>query len=403
MNDRPIKFSRRIDRLTGSVAREILSRIQDKEMVSFAGGLPDAELWKGRPLPQVDEASYQYGASEGDISLRKLFSRMLGDCGLEAPADNILVTSGSQQGIDLTSKLLIDPGTEVAIESTTYLAALQVFRLFGADTLSLPLGPEGIDPEQLDKVLSRHKPALLYLNPTFQNPTGVCYPLSRRHELAKVIDQHNTILLEDDPYRQLSYDRSPAPPISSFLKRARWIYLGTVSKTLMPGLRIGYLATSPELFTPLVKLKQAADLHSSRIGQAIAESLLKDRDTLRLRVIQARDHYRRKRDAMQEVLEEHAASLATWKKPQGGMFFWLKLRQSVDFPSLLSKAMNLGIAFMPGDTFLNDPREHGRYLRLNFSHPSIEQIQTVLPRLCALLAEEMALPKAAPALATMEA
>lgn len=387
MNTTRFSFAQRIDRLTGSVAREILSRIQDGKTVSFAGGLPDAELWKGRQLPRVKESAYQYGPSEGEINLRSRFSRLLSDAGLKVMPEEILVTSGSQQGIDLASKLFIDPGTRVAIESTTYLAALQVFRLFGADTLSLKLGPDGIDPMELDELLSKYKPAMLYLNPTFQNPTGVCYPLSRRRELAEVIDRHNTVLLEDDPYRQLNYDRSPAPPICSFLKSAPWIYLGTVSKILMPGLRIGFLATIPELYPHLVKLKQASDLHTSRITQSMACSMLFDNDSLRLRINQARNHYHRKRDAMQEVLEQYASDLAEWEKPQGGMFFWLKLKQPVDMTKLLNITMSQGIAFMPGDTFQNDPRDHGRYMRLNFSHPTFKQIETTLPRLFKILAD----------------
>ena len=349
--------------------------------MSFAGGLPDSELWRGWELPAIDASAYQYGPSEGEYALREVFARSLVVSGLDCEASQVVVTSGSQQGLDLAAKLLVAPRDLALVESPTYLAALQVFRLFQADVEALPLAASGIDPEALDEALNRRRPSLIYLNPTYQNPTGACYSEERRRAVAELIDRHGLILVEDDPYRELSYETRPPPPIASYLRRASWIYLGSVSKTLLPGLRIGYLAASRALLDPLVKLKQAADLHTSRLCQDVALKLLADEESHRRRILRAREWYRIKRDRMHATLERHSKGLALWRKPQGGMFFWLQLDRPVDLGAALERALEKGIAFMPGDPFLSDESQHGRCLRLNFSQPKIDEIEGRLPEL----------------------
>ncbi|MBC2606174.1 PLP-dependent aminotransferase family protein [Pelagicoccus albus] len=368
-------LARRLNNFSGSVARDILSRTQNKEIISFAGGLPDASLWEDLVLPTVPPAAYQYGPSEGEMPLRQIMADRASAFGLDAEASRTLITSGSQQGLDLAAKLVIEPGTPVLVEAPTYLAALQVFQLFEADIQSLPLDTEGIDAAVLDRYLEQTKAPLAYLNPSFQNPSGCCYSLERRREIAEVLDRHATILLEDDPYRDLSYESDAPPPIASFLKNTPWIYLSSVSKTLIPGLRLGSLICSEELFPSLLKLKQAADLHSNRPAQFIATELLSDAQKNAERIEKLRSHYQQKRDLMESTLRADFKSLADWKKPSGGMFFWLTLKDRVDLSETLEECLKQNVAFMPGSPFFAHKNDHPCCIRLNFSLVSREKLE----------------------------
>lgn len=372
-------FSNRIQNLTGSVARHILSRSQNSNLISFAGGLPSPEFWQNLELPQVTSKTYQYGPSEGDANLRSLFTQRLQPLGVPATPENTIVTSGSQQGLDLVSKLFIDHNTPIAIEAPTYLAALQCFQLYQAKIHSLPIHEHGIDLEQLDSLLRDKRPSFIYLNPTFQNPSGFCYTLEQRKAIASILDQYDTILIEDDPYREITFDAPAPPPITSFLKSTSWIYLTSVSKTLLPGLRIGCLACSQTLYPHLLKLKQATDLHTSRITQSIAYQLLSDPATLEPRLKAGLKLYQAKRNSLHAALKTSFASLGQWTVPQGGMFIWLKLNRRIDLDTALERALSTGVAFMPGDTFFASPKNSGRFIRLNFTLPIIEEIQQGIP------------------------
>ncbi|MBK1880015.1 PLP-dependent aminotransferase family protein [Pelagicoccus mobilis] len=361
------RLAGRIKHLTGSVARDILSRTQDKEIISFAGGLPDATLWQDLKLPEVPPAAYQYGPSEGEHSLRSILAERNNSLGLPATPENTLITSGSQQGIDLAAKLLLEPGTPLILEAPSYLAAIQVFSLFEAELHTLAVDTDGICPQALDRLLTETQAPAVYLNPTFQNPSGKCYSLERRQQIAAVLDQHGTLLMEDDPYRDIYYDEAPPAPIASFLKSAPWIYFASVSKTLIPGLRLGSLTCSPELYDDLLKLKQASDLHSNRPAQFIAASMLADEAERAERIEGLCQHYRQKRDSMQQALAQHFTDLATWEIPSGGMFFWLDLEQSIDLYAALEKTLEKGVAFMPGSPFFTEKCDQGCSIRINFS------------------------------------
>jgi DNA-binding transcriptional MocR family regulator len=295
-----------------------------------------------------------------------------------------LITAGSQQGIDLISKLFIDPGTPVLLEAPSYLAALQSFRLFGARFLTLPLTADGIDPQALRRRILQDKPALVYLIPTFQNPSGYCYSDAVRREVAQVLDETGVPLVEDEPYRELVYQSVTRTPITSYLKRAPWIYLGSFSKTGLPGLRLGYLASTQELYPLLVRLKQSTDLHTNRISQWWATRFLSDPDyPAHLERLRAR--YRTQRDVMAAALERHFRDLATWQVPAGGLFFWARLNAPVDTRVLLKAALARQVAFMPGEPFFaDDAMEHG-WMRLNFSHASDADIETGIQRLAAVI------------------
>ncbi|MBD9416237.1 PLP-dependent aminotransferase family protein [Pseudomonas sp. PDM16] len=379
-------FSERVARLKSSLIREILAAAQRPEVMSFAGGLPAEPM-----LPKVDWSEMptsigQYGMSEGEPALREAIAAEANKLGVKCDASQVLIVCGSQQTLDLASKLFIDPGTEILVEAPTYLAALQSFQLFGADCITVPQEADGPELEALRERLQQHKPAFAYLIPTFQNPSAVRYSEAKRDAVAALLDEFNVTLIEDEPYRELVFDAGSATPIVSRLQRASWIYTGTVSKTLLPGLRVGFLIASPDLFPHLLRLKQAADLHTNRIGQWQALQWI-GTEKYQAHLAELRDFYRVRRDAMQVALEEHFGDLATWQVPQGGLFFWLTLKNKLDTRTLLQPAMAQNVAFMPGEPFFTEPDANPGHLRLNFSHVPPEKLGEGLRRLAAVIRE----------------
>lgn len=347
-------------------------------MVSFAGGLPAPQTFPTLSLEALPRTALQYGPTEGEPELRERMSRELRSIGLQCSAEQVLVLSGSQQGIDLVAKLLIDDGTPVAVESPTYLAALQVLRFFGARFVALdPHGPERQWHES-------DSPVLAYALPNFQNPTGRCYSTSERDALARACDRHTVILFEDDPYRDLVYDDCDRSPVCARLERASWIYQGSFSKTFAPGLRLGFLVASADLMGHLIRLKQAADLHSNRISQWLVLEQLNG-PAWRQRLAGLVEAYRRKRDSFDRALRRHLGSIATWQVPPGGLFFWLTLARDVDTRALLPEAIRRGVAFMPGEPFFAGEPRSSSCLRLNFSHADNEQAERGLAALAQVL------------------
>jgi DNA-binding transcriptional MocR family regulator len=296
----------------------------------------------------------------------------------------VLVVSGSQQTLDLVAKLYIDKGTEILLEAPTYLAALQIFQLFGADCLTVPQESDGPNLAQLRSRLEQHRPAFIYLIPTFQNPSAVRYSEAKRAAVAALLDEFGVTLIEDEPYRELTFDGGSAKPIAGRLKKASWIYTGTVSKTLLPGLRVGYLIASPDLFPHLLKLKQSADLHTNRIGQWQALQWIGS-EKYQQHLVELRGFYRQRRDAFQATLETHFSDLADWNMPQGGLFFWLTLKQPLDTRTLLNEALANDVAFMPGEPFFPEPDKNLGHLRLNFSHIDPARLDEGLKRLAAVV------------------
>jgi DNA-binding transcriptional MocR family regulator len=310
--------------------------------------------------------------------LRQWIAADLQHIGLDCSAEQVLILSGSQQGIDLVAKLFIDPATKVAVETPTYLAALQVFRYFGAEFIAY----DALQPDT--QTLLRAKPAFLYAIPTFQNPSGRCLDGAQRAALAALCDSGGIPLFEDDPYRDLVYDVCERTPVVAQLKQAPWIYQGSYSKSLAPGLRLGYLVASPQLVPYLTRLKQAADLHSNRVGQWLVYQQL-SHPARPQQLLALVERYRQRRDAFARVLNRHFADLAQWQIPPGGLFFWLTLNRCIDTRLLLPKAIAQGVAFMPGEAFLPHNVEKSGQLRLNFSHASEQQAEEGLAKLAALL------------------
>lgn len=380
-------FSERVTRLTSSLVRDILAATQQPGMISFAGGLPAPETLTLPDWSAVPATALQYGPTEGEPELRVAIAEQARGLGIACDASQVLVLSGSQQGIDLVAKLFIDPGTPVLTESPTYLAALQAFELFGARCHGLPLTPaegptasDGIDPDALRTLAAETGARLAYLIPTFQNPSGTCYSASRRAEIARAVRDADVALFEDDPYRELVYEPVDRTPICAHMDGGSWIYQSSFSKSFMPGIRVGFLIASPDLIGHLVRLKQATDLHTNRVGQMLALSQLRSPhlaehlDTLRAT-------YGAKRDAMQSALTRHFADLAEWTPPPGGLFFWLRMREHpdtgerLDMRALLPEMLARGVAFMPGEVFFPSGSAEIGYARLNFSHASADEME----------------------------
>ncbi len=371
-------LSARIHDLYPSPIREILSVVNQPRMISFAGGLPAVDSFPQFSLDAMPQHMLQYGPSEGEWLLRQKVAEDLHDIGLHCTAEQILILSGSQQGIDLVAKLFIDPGTPVAVESPTYLAALQAFRFFGARFVAY-------DAQRLDDYeLLRHKPAFVYAIPTFQNPSGRCLNVTERAALAAACDTGEIPLFEDDPYRDLVYDACERVPVCARLQRAPWIYQGSFSKNLAPGLRLGYLAASPELLPLLTSLKQAADLHSNRVSQWLVLQQLNDPAWSR-HLDELAEHYRQRRNTFEAALQRHFSDLASWHTPPGGLFFWLTLNRRIDTRQLLPKALAQNVAFMPGEPFLPGEVDSCGQIRLNFSHASEAEAELGLEKLAALI------------------
>ncbi|WP_047391179.1 PLP-dependent aminotransferase family protein [Chitinibacter sp. ZOR0017] len=380
-------FAPRITRLRPSLVREILAAAQSPGMISFAGGLPATETLYAPDWTQLQLSPQllQYGPSEGEPQLRALVAERARHMGLDCSAEQVLILNGSQQGIDLVAKLWVSEGTRILCESPTYLAALQVFELFGADMQPGTGDAAGLLPA----AVTAEQAEFAYLIPTFQNPTGLCYPAERRAALAAAFDQAGLPVFEDDPYRDLAFDGTPPAPLVAGLRAARWVYQGSFSKTLAPGLRLGYLIAHPDLLTPLTRLKQAADLHSNRLSQGIVTQVLAT-GALQAHLEHVLPVYRAKRDAMQAALQRELADEAEWECPAGGLFFWLRLRRPIDALALMQQGLAQGLAVMPGQPFYAQTSAPAA-LRLNFSHSSLAQIEAGVATLARLIRQAPAL------------
>lgn len=375
-------FARRMQRLSSSLIREILALTQAPDMISFAGGLPAAEVMPDwiDSTPPADWR--QYARSEGEQALREWVADQMCAVGRRCGPEQVLITSGSQQGIDLVSRLMVEEGSQVLLESPTYLAALQNFNLLGASYLGYAVGADGIDRDGFVDALAQN-PCMAYLNPTFQNPTGYCYSEEERQFVARQLDDAGVLLFEDDPYRALNLDGVHTQPLVSHIEKAPWIYAGSFSKMLMPGLRLGYLVVREDLMAPLLRLKQTTDLHTCRVSQWQLLGLLQHPE-FESRLAHANDFYRHKRALMANALEAHFSDIAQWQTPEGGLFFWLTLKQDFAGREMVDRALSEGVGFMPGFAFYPEGQVRHNTLRLNFSHASDADIGIGIQRLAAL-------------------
>jgi len=392
------RYAERTLGVKSSAIRELLKVTQRPGMISFAGGLPAPDVF---PVKRFDEACHtvlserggaalQYSSTEGHEPLRQMIADNMARYGILAKPENVLITAGSQQALDLIGKLLINRGDRVLVEAPTYLGALQAFDVYGAQYVSVPLDGGGMVTDQLEPSL-RAGPKFMYVLPNFQNPSGVTLSEARRQQLILLADRHGIPIIEDDPYGQLRYEGEHIAPLVVLdrenLRRdngftlGNVIYLSTFSKTLAPGIRLAWIVAPEDVIKKLVQLKQGADLHTSTFSQYVTYEVARD-GFLDQHVKLIRQVYRERRDVMLHALKEYFPAEVTWTHPQGGLFLWVTMPQGTDSQALFQAALAENVAFVPGDSFYaNNGHEGGRHMRLNFSYSQPEQIREGVRRL----------------------
>ena len=381
-----LQTSRRMRAVAPSAVREILKVAERPDVLSFAGGLPAPELFPARELAEAFEtvlrrnpgAALQYGVTEGFLPLREWVADRLRARGIDGTAENVMVVSGSQQGIDLVARVLLDPGDTVLVENPSYLAALQAFRTHEAELVALPGDADGMRTDRLEDAVRQHRPALIYVVPEFQNPRGTTLAAHRRRELAEVAERHGVAVLEDDPYGALRFRGSPSAPIAA-LAGDLTFHLGTFSKTLAPGLRLGWVHGPTALMRTLTVAKQASDLHTATLSQHAVVELLRTFD-YEGHLGRIRDEYRTRCEAMLRALERTMPPGTRWSVPDGGLFLWLELPPGLHDEAVFHEAIEHAVAVVPGNGFFVGPPQHG-FLRLNYSNQSVANIELGMARL----------------------
>jgi 2-aminoadipate transaminase len=396
------RYAHRAQKAKTSEIRELLKLTEQPDMISFAGGLPAPEVF---PIKEFQEAcnyvlnergaqALQYGTSEGYTPLREMIARHNGRFSVPVTADNILITSGSQQALDLLGRLFINRGDYIVVESPTYLGALQAWSAYGAQYITVPADEHGMITDHLEEAL-RVGPKFIYILPNFQNPSGSTLSLERRKRLILLADQYGVPIIEDDPYGQLRFEGEHIPSVVMLDNQYRndtdgeysgnVIYLSTFSKLLAPGLRLAWVIAPPNVIQKLVMAKQAADLHSSTFNQQVAYEVAKG-GFLDEHVKVIRSVYKERRDVMLEMMEEIFPSEMSWQKPLGGMFLWGILPQGVDAAEILKIAIQRKVAFVPGGSFHPDGGKNNT-MRINFSYSSPDVIREGITRLGETLKE----------------
>jgi DNA-binding transcriptional MocR family regulator len=386
------RFAERLQHVSSSPVRELLALTARPEIISFAGGLPAPELFDLAGLREAfvvaladarGRRNLQYAPTEGDVGLREAIADRMTRRGLPTTAPQLLVTTGSQQALALIATALLDPGAVVAVEEPTYLAALQCFQLAGARIVPVAGDEDGIDPVALAEVLERERPTLVYLVPTFANPTGRTLTAPRRAAVLELAATHGAWVVEDDPYGELRYRGTPVAPIAALDDGDRVLHLGSFSKIGAPGLRLGWLRAPASALPALTVSKQAADLHTSTLDQAAVAGYLRTADLDDHVRVLCRT-YRKRRDAMLAALPWATAPGSSWTDPDGGMFTWVRLPAGTDSATLLPAALAAGVAFVPGAPFHSGPPDHAT-LRLSFTTHTPSEIAEGMRRLGGVL------------------
>lgn len=389
------KLAARAVKMTSSVIRELLKLTEKPDVISFAGGLPAAELFPIREFREACEyvlttnggKALQYGATEGYTPLREYLSEKMQKYGVPAEVENIIITNGSQQALDLIGRIFLDKGDVVITERPTYLGALQAWRAYEPQFATVPLDYDGMCVDILEPVLKAHqgKVKFIYVLPNFHNPAGTTLPLERRIELVRLAAKYGVPIIEDDPYGELRFEGEDITPIET-LHKENVIYLSTFSKTLAPGIRIGWVTAPSKIISKLVQAKQGADLHTGVFVQMVAHDIC-SRGLLRTHVKKVREAYLERRDAMLQAMEEHFPSGVTWTRPQGGLFLWVCLPEQINTTEFLKTALEEKVAYVPGSAFFPEEGGHNT-MRLNFSYCRPEIIREGIQRLARAIMRE---------------
>ena len=394
MNLDEIRYASRFDGITGSAIREIFKMIAKPGMISFAGGnpspaaLPDDVVGKlaGDVLATNGKAILQYGATEGYppfLESLKAYAQEQLEC--EIPA--VLPTTGSTQAMDLLCKALIDPGDVILVENPSFLGNLQCMKLYQAKLVPVESDENGLIVEELEKAMQEHHPKMLYVIPTFQNPTGKTLAADRRQPIAELAAKYGVVVAEDDPYRDLRYAETPCRSIKSYDKEGWVVFLGSFSKIISPGLRVGYMAGDPRLLRKCTMGKQSTDVHTANLNQAIVDQFLR-RNLLPDHIATICKSYKAQMEAMLEELATFPAG-TSYVKPEGGLFIWVELPEGVDAKALLETAVERHVAYVPGTHFFAHGG-HANTFRLNFSNSTIDQIHTGMAILRDIITDALA-------------
>jgi 2-aminoadipate transaminase len=393
-----------MDYIKSSTIRELLKLTSQPDIISFAGGLPAPDVFPIEKfkeaaeivLSEMGEGALQYGTTEGYQPLREMIARNATKYGIQISADNVLITTGSQQALDLIGRIFINSGDRILVESPTYLGALQAWNAYGVKYVTIPLDDDGMRTDLLESRL-RTGLKFIYVLPNFQNPTGVTLTSERRKELIEISNAYGVPILEDDPYGQLRYEGEHLPPVVVFDDEIRAkevpvysgnvIYTSTFSKILAPGLRLAWVVAPVDVIKKLVQAKQGSDLHTSTLTQFIAYQIANSA-WMKTHIQTIRRVYKERRDVMLQTLEEYMPEGVNWTKPKGGLFLWVTLPGNCDTTEMFDKAVAAKVAYVPGESFF--PLGGGKNtMRLNFSYSKPETIQEGIKRLAKMLKDNI--------------
>lgn len=387
-------FAKRMDGVSGSAIRELFKLLGDPEIISFGGGNPARESFPVQTIKEITNeiierdgtVVLQYGATEGYMPLRTaILEHMLPPKGLKGNLDELLILSGSMQGLDLISKVYLDPGDTILVEAPTFLGALQVFATFQANTVPVPMDDQGIIIDELEELIKKHHPKFLYCIPTFQNPTGKTLPTDRRKRVAELASKYDMMVIEDDPYCDLRYHGEALPSIKSFDTDGHVLLLNSFSKIISPGIRVGSVFGQKDIIRKLTVAKQGADTHTSNLTQAIAAEFL-SRGLLPGHLKSILPMYAERMNAMLSAMDEFFPKDCKYTRPEGGLFIWCDLKEGVEVVPLFKRAVEeKKVAFVPGEHFFAVPGMGKNTLRLNFSAEQPDNIRLGIERLADVL------------------
>ena len=392
-----MQFADRLNNVETSAIRELFKLLGKPGIISFAGGFPDSAMFdvegiraaSNAALAEEPGAALQYGATEGYNPLREqLAAFMTAKGATDVAADNLIVTTGSQQALDLLGKTLISPGDKVIVEGPTFLATIQCFRLYGAELISAPIDSNGVKTDELEKLIAEHKPKFVYLIPTFGNPSGAMLSLERRKAVLEMAVKHNTLIVEDDPYGDLYFGDAPPPSLLNLSatvpgSRDLLVHCGSLSKVLSPGLRVGWMIAPAELLGKATMCKQFSDAHTSTFAQATAAQYLKA-GRMPATLAHVRKVYAERAQAMGDALRKELGDAIEFVQPQGGLFVWARLTGAggkvADGNVLAKRAIEKGVAFVPGTPFFCANPDHATF-RLSFATADVDKIREGVARL----------------------
>jgi DNA-binding transcriptional MocR family regulator len=393
-------YAQRVKSIRPSAVRMLFAAASRKDIISFAGGMPHPKSFPLEKIKEISrrlieeegEAAFQYGPSEGIWELREKIAELLQSEGIHVHGDDLIITDGAQQALDLLGKIFLDEGSTVVVEAPSYVGALNAFLAYEANVCGIPLDEEGLLIEELEERLKKRKnpPRFIYTIPNFQNPAGVTLSLERRKRLLEVAQRMGILLAEDNPYGRLRFEGEDLPHLRSYEEDL--IYLGTFSKIFSPGLRIGWVVAPKPILEKMIKAKESVNLCPSPLTQRIILYFLKHY-SLEEHIKKLKELYRERRDAMVKSLQEYFPEESSWTHPQGGFFVWVTLPSYVDTTKMLPKALEAKIAYIPGEAFFAE-EESNNFIRLNFSYSEPEVIEEGIKRLAKVAKDYIALSRA---------